>query len=336
MAEAVSWRETFDGGSREAERAIFDKLAEEIVAVQRANAGREGGPRPSRTFHAKPVAAVDDARLIVDERIPPDLRVGPYRPGAAFPATVRLSNANGLHRRDALPDMRGIALRLDLGGGVRQELLATSYPVSHARNARQFVRVARIGAGPKPLVVPRLLVAFGPAETFRILRNLGRAARPAASLALESYWSRGAILWGLAGPVRFRLSPLTPAASSATASRTDHDFLWIEFGTRLAEGDVRFTLLLQRFVSEASTPIEDGAVEWREEVSPFEPIATLVLPRRPFVNTRYSRTMVRIDDSAFNPWNTPEVFRPLGNLNRARAAVYRASAAGWQTPGAET
>ena len=31
-----------------------------------------------------------------------------------------------------------------------------------------------------------------------------------------------------------------------------------------------------------------------------------------------------IDTMAFNPWNTTDEFRPLGNLNRARKAVYDA------------
>ena len=34
-----------------------------------------------------------------------------------------------------------------------------------------------------------------------------------------------------------------------------------------------------------------------------------------------------IDTMAFNPWNTTDEFRPLGNLNRARKAVYDASSA---------
>jgi hypothetical protein len=33
------------------------------------------------------------------------------------------------------------------------------------------------------------------------------------------------------------------------------------------------------------------------------------------------------DELAFNPWNTTDEFRPLGNLNRARKVAYDASAA---------
>jgi hypothetical protein len=54
----------------------------------------------------------------------------------------------------------------------------TSYPVSHARNADQFVAVAQIGAGPPQEVQPRLLAEFGPAETKRIVDNLRQANRP--------------------------------------------------------------------------------------------------------------------------------------------------------------
>ncbi|HYX48416.1 MAG TPA: hypothetical protein VE843_01640, partial [Ktedonobacteraceae bacterium] len=33
-----------------------------------------------------------------------------------------------------------------------------------------------------------------------------------------------------------------------------------------------------------------------------------------------------VDNLEFNPWNTTDDFRPLGNLNRARRIVYQASA----------
>jgi hypothetical protein len=34
-----------------------------------------------------------------------------------------------------------------------------------------------------------------------------------------------------------------------------------------------------------------------------------------------------VEKLAFNPWNTTEDFRPLGNLNRVRKAAYGTSAA---------
>ena len=68
-------------------------------------------------------------------------------------------------------------------------------------------------------------------------------------------------------------------------------------------------------------PIEDATVEWKEQDSPYLPVARIRIPRQ------------RIDDAArtawceevaFNPWNSLTEHRPLGSLNRARRDIYRA------------
>ncbi|MDR7275753.1 catalase [Catenuloplanes atrovinosus] len=322
VAETGHWREIYEGGSAEAEQRRFQEYARRMLAVQAAHARAAGGPH--RTLHAKTVVGVTGAELAFAEDLPAALHAGAFRAGARFATTVRLSNASGVPRSDAEPDLRGAALKLTLPDGGAHDLLMTSYPVSHVRNAAQFVTVAEIGARSRALAVPRMLAAFGPAETLRIAGNLRRAARRCESLALESYWSRGAIRWGAAGPVRFRLSPLDPPAPAAAVPAGDPDRLRRDFHARLARGPVRFALHVQRFVAEAVTPIEDGAVEWAERDSGWIPVAVLTVPR----GTPAAES--EVDGLAFGPWHAPEEFRPLGNLNRARRAVYAASAAGWR------
>ena len=75
------------------------------------------------------------------------------------------------------------------------------------------------------------------------------------------------------------------------------------------------------------TPIEDTAVEWKEKHSPAEPVATLTIRQTDITSTDAQARAAAIEQLAFNPWNTTEDFRPLGNLNRARKAAYDASAA---------
>lgn len=93
---------------------------------------------------------------------------------------------------------------------------------------------------------------------------------------------------------------------------------------------VRYRLALQRFVDEDRTPIEDGAVEWREEVSPPVEVATVTIPQQEILSETGRAQAVEVDRIAFNPWNAPPEFRPLGNLNRARRIVYARSAQSWQ------
>src|SRR4029453_11968571 len=152
-------------------------------------------------------------------------------------------------------------------------------------------------------LVLRLPPEVGRGTSVRILRNLLASARPVQSLALETYWSRGAILWGDAGPVRYRLRPVAPVASSR------HSGLREELACRLAAGSVVFDLAVQRFVSEDRTPVEDTSRGWTDEDAPPESVARLIIPRQDLDTAEAHLIESRIEQLAFNPWNTSEEFR---------------------------
>lgn len=326
-AAPPAWRERFAGGSQEAEARMIARLAQDMRDIQTKIAGRTG-KSGNRTLHAKMIAGLREARLHVDRALPADFAAGYFQPGVDLPVTIRFSNASPLHGADAAPDVRGVALRVESEGGVFHDLLMTSFPVSHARDARQFVEIAKIATGPKKLILPRLLLKFGLSETRRIITNIKSGAKAVDSLATVQFWSRAPLLWGQAGPVRYALRPVShPPAILPNAA--DRDYLAAEFADRLAGGDVVFRLSLQRFVDESRTPIEDGAVEWLEQDSPFIDVASLTIPRQDLRSAEARAAQEAVNGLAFNPWNCPEPFRPLGSLNRARGPVYAASAEGW-------
>ncbi|MET7699358.1 peroxidase family protein [Streptomyces sp. NPDC005485] len=325
--------ERYEGGSPEAERLVFDRLARELMEVQVKNR-RAGGGGVSRAFHAKAPVGVENARLRFHDDLPAALRVGFAQPGAEYPATVRLSNASGIRQGDGSPDLRGAAVRVQVSDGESHDLLATSYPVSHARNAREFVAFAKAMAGASsPLqkafgLLVKLPLAVGLGTATRMRRNVQAATRHTVnSLANETFWSRGAILWGEAGPVRYLLRP-TPGTPVAPAQdRKDPEFLHHEMARRLAKADVSYDLCVQRFVDERRTPVEDASVEWQDGVAPAVPIARLTLPVQDLDSADARAVARRIEDLTFNPWYTTEDFRPLGNINRARKAGYQAGSA---------
>lgn len=329
MIHGLGWTEVYDGGSPEAEREIFLLLAEEMRQVQEANRQKAGTPHPSRTLHAKAVASVTNAFLAIDQLLAPEFAVSYFQPGAILAASLRFSNASGVAQHDGAPDMRGVAVRVDSPGNAAHDFLMTSFPVSHARNARQFVDFAMIAAGDCETLLPRLVKKFGTEEAQRMGANIRQGVRHCPSFALESFWSRGAILWG-GVPVRYQLRPDPGADSSREDPLDGPDGLHLELAKRLKKAPIRFRLALQRFADEERTPIEDGAVEWSEEVTPPIDIATLVIPQQDLLdNTAVARAKT-VEQMAFNPWNAPEEFRPLGNLNRARRIVYSKSAERWQ------
>ncbi|GAA4491597.1 hypothetical protein GCM10023094_56210 [Rhodococcus olei] len=340
----AQWNERYSAGSAEAEHEEFQRLAHGIMQVQttvRKRVSSHGVPHPTqRAFHAKATLAVDDAELRFNDDLPADLQMGFAQPGAAYRTIVRFSNAAGSGEPDFAPDLRGIALRIQVDDSTSHDLLATNFPVSHARNARQFVEFAKATAGgsvSRILGLARLAGMFGIRETARMVRNVTTARRQlVSSVATQTYWSRGALTWGPELAVRYLLRPAARAPQGPKPSKTDPSYLSTEAARRLDQGDIRFELCIQRYVNEQATPIEDTAVEWKERHSPAEPVAILTIRQTDITSPDAQARAAAIDSLAFNPWNTTDDFRPLGNLNRARKAAYDASAAyrgqtRWQT-----
>ncbi|MCA1676525.1 MAG: peroxidase, partial [Actinobacteria bacterium] len=211
-------------------------------------------------------------------------------------------------------------------------LLMVNFPVSHARDARQFVKFANSTTGgtvSRVFGLANLALICGFLETVRMLRDVSAGhRRKVRSIATETYWSLGAIRWGDTLAVRCLLRPAPDTLLGSESPEHDPEYLSHEIAHRLAQGDVRFELCIQRFVDMESTPIENSAVAWLDSVSPPEPIAVLTMRKRVVdVDDQHDIDTRVIDSMAFNPWNTTDSFRPLGNLNRASKAIADASAA---------
>ncbi len=322
------WREVYWGGTPETERLHFEKLAADILKVQANVKKRSGAADIGRAFHAKAIVATPNAEFRFSEELSPEFRAAFAAPGAAYPVTVRISNASGAHQPDKERDLRGIALRVKVSDQEYHDLLMTNFPVPHARDARQFVAFALAMSGSRILAIPKVLWSVGPLEAFRMLRNVSTASkRPVRSVALESYWSRGAMLWGDAGPIRYFLRPAQGAQPADAPVSGDANYLRSEIGNRLSTADVVFDFCVQRFVDENKTPIENAAKGWKQSDSPAVCIAQVTLPRQDIYTTEAAEAARAIEAMSYNPWHTTDDFRPLGNLNRARKAVYEASAA---------
>jgi hypothetical protein len=188
-ATTAPWTEEYAGGSPEAERLLFDDLAWEIMRVQRKNqraASAHGVPHGvDRAFHAKATLAVTDAELRFLDDLPEDLQAGFARPGRVHRTVVRFSNAAGTGRPDHEKDLRGVALRVTVSDEEQHDLLMTNYPVSHARDARQFVEFAVAtsgGRGSQVVGLVRLVFRVGLRETVRMLGNIRKARTRIAPL----------------------------------------------------------------------------------------------------------------------------------------------------------
>ena len=71
-------------------------------------------------------------------------------------------------------------------------------------------------------------------------------------------------------------------------------------------------------------PVEDPTVEWKEQDTPFQTVATIHAGRQNSWDEAQVQTVN--EEMRFSPWTGLAAHRPLGNINRARKEPYEHSA----------
>jgi hypothetical protein len=327
---STAWREVIDPG----EEALLQGFLQTIHHQQRTGAGADGPLR--RGFHAKlHLGAL--AELQVLDGLPEHARQGVFRQPGTFPAVVRFSNGHFSTQPDGKRDPRGIAIKLvgvpgpKLHPGdpdaVTQDFLATSHSVtSTVRNLRQFIAfIESVSDGPEKLIW-RLPPRVGLREAARILTAFVRtvAIPKVRSMAVEHYAGTAPIQFG---PYAAKFT-VRPAEGTEPPRERPHtnDFLREELEERLRAGDLEFDFVVQFFVDEARTPIEDTSVAWNPAVAPFVKVARLRIPRCDLADPAARETSRKVDELSFSPWHAVQDHRPLGGVMRARKLAYEASA----------
>lgn len=305
------------------EEARFNAFAAEIREIQRKRAERRGASE--RGLHPKAhVGAV--AKLAVGE-VPVEYRVALFSAPAEFDCYVRFSNGAPRTQPDGRPDIRGVALKVvgvpgkkiikGLEDKKTQDFLFITTAATAVRSPDEFMHLIRSAAEGPALLVPKLLKAVGLRRALSIVK---------AATATPRVRSMATVPFFTAAPIRFGESAVKvaifPVSSASHIPSKGPGALRDDLVARLKSAPVVYSLRVQRYVDEASTPIEDTSVEW---TSPWQEVATLSLPQQDVLSERGREIEERVESLSFDPWHAVEALRPLGAMMRARAAAYRDS-----------
>lgn len=318
---STQWRERIDPD--EAQR--FERQARRFAQMQQERNAALGA---GRALHRRQLLALR-ARIVVLDALPEYAAQGLFARPGTYEAWVRLSNGSSGHRPDRKPDVRGFAIKvfgvqgpgaLGLGPANSQDFLLIQRSATAFVNSEEFVEVALASARGPLAVIGALVRRHGLLAGLRRLKLIaGGLSAPFSGFATERFYSALPIACGRYA-ARMRLVP--PAGEALAPDARDH---WArDLSTRLKERALAYEVQLQFFVDEATTPIEDGSVDWPESVAPYVAVARLTLPVQP-VDADLQR---QAEAAAFDPWSALMDHRPLGELMRARKAVYFASQQG--------
>jgi hypothetical protein len=304
-----------------------------IVASLERSLAREypDGTLARRDAHPKHHGLVR-ASFEVGRDVPGALRHGVFAEPARYDAWVRFSNGAPRVEADTKKDQRGMAIKLvgvpgekllgDERDAVTQDFLVASAPRFFIRDASSYAAFAQAASTPPAVRLLGFFFGWNPlawrVHEFRAL--VGSLARTADLLATR-YWSQAP---SRLGPhvVKYSARPLDPGPYASPGASPD--FLRERLAERLAASPARFEFLVQRYVDDARTPVEDATIEWLEQDAPFERVATLTIPAQDF---QLAAQMALAEHLSFTPWHSLPAHEPVGGINRIRREVYRAISA---------
>lgn len=308
-------------------------LAEEVIGADEAEvtaaliafleaASRDRHPSgPIRRFNQGRAAGCVDAEFIVPDGLPAALRVGLFAVPGTYRAVIRFANA--LSSTDDEKDTRGMSISVAgvpganlTPGATSQDFVLNSHPVMVARDSKSFMGFLEANEAGG---VKRVLYLASHPEVARI----GLAARGNPSCHLDiPYWSTTPYLFGPGRAVKYIARPASDRTTPMPATLTEH-YLDEALRTHLAAAEARFEFLVQFQTDPERMPIEDATVEWKEADSPYVGVATIRIPTQPVAPPDTGPC----EALSFNPWHCLAEHRPLGNMNRARRAIYPALSA---------
>jgi hypothetical protein len=300
-------------------------LIAEMIAILRRKMARDyakGGTL--RDAHPKTLGLLRGS-FRIERDLPETLRVGIFETPRRFDCWVRFSNSSGKVQSDAVPDARGVAIKLlaprgkgaVAGAELGQDFVLLDAPVMPLGTVALFRDAVYYTIESSPLLLAAKFALTGHAGV--LLGLLMLRGNPSSPLDIR-YWSTTPYRFGPARAVKYSLRP-TSRHSSRKPATPGESYLSEAMQDHLDGHAASFDFCVQ--LQKPGMPIEDAGQRWDEAKSPFLKVATLHLPIQRFRNSKRAR---QAEALSFSPAHALPAHAPLGGLNRARSEIYAALA----------
>ena len=302
------------------------------------------GGHAIRSVHAK-THGILQGYLEVDTGLPSDLAQGLFAKPGRYPVVMRFSTIPGDILDDSVSTPRALAIKVigvegeRLEGSERdvtQDFVLNDGPAFGAPDPRRFLAKLRLLARTtnRAQRLKKILSAVMRQVQKVIVVITGRpnstvatlGGHPETHILGDTFYSQA--------PLRFddfvakiSVAPKSPELKALTRSPLNVN--GVPNGLREAvldffkkNGGV-WEVRAQLCTDLEHMPIENAAVVWSEEVSPYQRIARITV--KPQLAWSEVRSSVVDDGMSFTPWHGLAAHRPLGGIMRVRKAAYEAA-----------
>jgi len=269
-----------------------------------------------------------------DSNLPSQLAQGIFAQPMTYPAFIRFSNGvgrgflplsspNAANESDAVPDIRGMGLKLfNVSGSSPPNYNTQCFTLTtdnvgfldsdeSAISFFQAVQSGKLALAGWLVTNPRLAVLFAEQATSGIITDL-----------LSTTWNQAVPQMHGSTPAKYRLYPcnsdrikfVDPGRRSSL--ELFFDYLRQGLLDDLASGSVCLRWAVQFYENEQSTPLNDSTVEW---TTPFSDIATVNITQQSFGTPGQESFCGWM---SFNPAASIPEHEPVGSTQAIRTAVY--------------
>lgn len=328
--------ETVESDEGETQNKIIELMTEGMHLVRKESGANEN----VRISHAKAFGLLQ-GELIVEKNLPLEVAQGLFSQPGSYPVLVRLATAPGEINDDSkLNTIRGMAIKIfDVRGpklsghtADTQDFVLDTGKEFINSNAKTFLQTFK----PNAKIAPKLsdTVKGAVSEVSRVTN----AALNAVGLnsekldffghekkhpMAEAYYSQTPYRFG-EYIAKIGVIPDTPGLKALFEQSYDAETpdAFRESANEFFRAQpAEFIVAAQLNTDLEEMPIEDAQAKWPEEMSQYQPVARLILP----VQTAFDPAKnAFFEDLSFSPAHSLEAHRPLGSVNRARLAAYRA------------
>ena len=319
------------------EAATIAGIIETMTRESQTVAERDG--RTVRASHAK-ASALLTGTLEVLEGLQPAYRQGLFSEPKRYDVLMRLAQGPGEELSDSVSTHRGLSIKvlgvegetLDGHGAPTQDfVLATGAAFPQSSSATFLTAIKGVQKSPglregvKQAVYSTARVANAALNAVGAdSATLGFFGHTRRNPLADTYFSQAALRYGgfIAKVGVFPVSPELLAMIDQTLDAgADRDvFRHATLAHLRAHGAV-FELRVQLCTDLGRMPVEDAAVVWPEDESPYVAVARLTIPAQ----EGYSAArQAYFETLSFQPAHCLAAHRPLGSLMRARLQTYQA------------
>jgi catalase len=298
--------------SKEAETTVRMIEAIKAVSLQRYPKGEV------KRFNQSKSLGCFDATFSVVADLPNKLRQGIFATEQMLPAKIRFANATEFN--DTKKDFRGMSIKLfdvqgtPLWGNLgQQDFILNSYPALFAADPADFLEFIEATKDDK---VWRYFIR--PSHFYSIKAVMKGRQKIDNPFAIR-YWSTTPYRFGGDKSQAVKYSVQSCSEPGKYSGNRHKDFLTDAMAEHLRKAPACFEFMVQFQQDPVTMPIENAAVVWDEEHSPFNKVATITINNQAFTS---ATSIENCEAMTFNPWQSVEAHQPLGGINRVRKPVY--------------